>query len=113
VTVVCGTPEFEDDHRDILLNPTVLVEVLSGSIEAYDRGGKSEQYRKLPSLKEYLLIAQNRRHVERYVRQADDGWLLREVAEPDGSVALDSIPVILPMTEVYRQVPLEEEDPSS
>jgi Uma2 family endonuclease len=110
VTVVCGTPEFEDEHRDILLNPTVLVEVLSESTEAYDRGVKSEQYRKLTSLKEYLLIAQDRRHVERYVRQSDGGWLLREVAEPDGSVALDSISVALPMIEVYRQVTLKDED---
>lgn len=109
VTVVCGTPEFEDEHRDILLNPTVLGEVLSDSTEAYDRGTKSEQYRKLPSLNEYLLIAQDRPHVERYVRQPDGGWLLREVAEPGGSVALDSIPVVLPMSEVYRQVTWEDE----
>jgi len=108
VTVVCGTPEFEDEHRDILLNPTVLVEVLSESTEAYDRGAKSEQYRKLPSLKEYLLIAQDRAHVERYARQPDGGWLLRDAAESDGSVALDSISVVLPMSEIYRQVTFTE-----
>ena len=112
VTVVCGTPEFEDEHRDILLNPTVLVEVLSDSTEAYDRGAKWEQYRKLPSLKEYLLIAQDRPHVERYMRQPDGGWLLREAAEPDSSVALDSISVVLPMSEVYRQVTFKDEDRS-
>lgn len=109
VTVVCGTPEFEDDHSDILLNPTVLVEVLSDSTEAYDRGAKSEQYRKLPSLAEYLLIAQDRVHVEHYVRQPDDGWLLREVAEADSSVALDSIPIVLLVPEIYRQVTLKDE----
>ena len=112
VTVVCGTPEFEDEHRDILLNPTVLVEVLSDSTEAYDRGAKWEQYRKLPSLKEYLLIAQDRPHVERYMRQPDGGWLLREAAELDSSVALDSISVVLPMSEVYRQVTFKDEDRS-
>ena len=112
VTVVCGTPKFEDEHRDILLNPTVLVEVLSDSTEAYDRGTKSEQYRKLLSLKEYLLIAQDHWHVERYVRQSDGGWLMREVAESDGSVALDSVPVVLPMSEVYRQVIFKDENPS-
>jgi Uma2 family endonuclease len=113
VTVVCDTPEFEDEHRDTLLNPTLLVEVLSDSTEAYDRGAKSEQYRKLSSLREYLLIAQDRSHVERYMRQPDGGWLLREVAEPDGVVALGSVPVVLPMSEIYRQVAFSDEEHSS
>jgi len=111
VTLVCGTPEFEDEHRDTLLNPTALVEVLSDSTEAYDRGVKSEPYRKLPSLKEYLLIAQDRPHVEQYVRQTESGWLLREVAETDGSICLDSAPIILPMSEIYRQVTWNEKTP--
>jgi len=109
VTIVCGKPEFDDEHHDTLLNPTVLVEVLSESTEAYDRGTKSRHYRKLASLKEYLLIAQDRPHVERYVRQPDGGWLLRDVAELDQSVAFDSIPVVLPMAEIYRQVTFEDQ----
>ena len=112
VTIVCDAPEFEDaEHLDTLLNPTVLVEVLSESTEAYDRGTKAAHYRKLPSLKEYLLIAQDRPHVERYVRQPDGAWLLREVAELDLSVTFESIPAVLPMSEIYRQVTLKPKDP--
>ena len=63
VVVVCGQAQFDDSHRDTLLNPTLIVEVLSESTEAYDRGRKFEHYRKLESLAEYVLIAQHRLHV--------------------------------------------------
>src|SRR5262249_1734044 len=79
ITVVCGEPEF---HRgkslSALLNPTVLVEVLSTSTEDIDRGAKAEEFRTIPTLKEYLLIAQHRCHAEHYVRQAGNQWLLTE-----------------------------------
>ncbi|HPM83342.1 MAG TPA: Uma2 family endonuclease [Candidatus Anammoximicrobium sp.] len=109
VTVVCGGPEFEDEQGDTLLNPTVLFEILSDSTEAYDRGTKSAHYRRLPSVKEYVLIAQDRPLVERYVRQPDGGWTLREVTQLDQTVELDGIPIQLPMAEIYRQVTLEAE----
>ena len=108
VTVICGGPEFEDEQGDTLLNPTVLFEVLSDSTEAYDRGTKAAHYRRLPSVKEYVFIAQDRPLVERYVRQADGGWTLREVTCVDQNVDLDGIPVRLPMSEIYRQITLEE-----
>lgn len=78
VVVVCGEPRFEDEHGDTLLNPTLVVEVLSPSTEAYDRGEKSSHYRRLASLAEYVLIAQDRCHVERYARRPDGLWLLAE-----------------------------------
>ena len=76
VTVVCGEPEYLDDRGDVLLNPTVIVEVLLPSTEAYDRGEKSEHYRRLPSLTYYIVIAQDRRWVEHYARQGDHQRLL-------------------------------------
>ena len=75
IIVVCGPAELADEHRDIVLNPTVLIEVLSPSTEAYDRGKKFGHYRKLESLKEYLLIAQDAPLVEPFVRQDDGTWL--------------------------------------
>lgn len=77
-TVVCGPPELVADGGDTLLNPRVLVEVLSASTESYDRGKKFEHYRTLPSLAEYLLVAQSEVHVEHFERQADGSWRLRE-----------------------------------
>src|SRR5215472_5222926 len=66
VVVACAEEQFEDEHRDTLLNPAVIIEVLSDSTEAYDRGKKSEHYRKLDSMVEYLFVAQDRVHIERY-----------------------------------------------
>lgn len=109
VTIVCGTPQFEDDAADTLLNPTVLFEVLSESTEAYDRGTKSSHYRRLASLREYVLVAQDQPHVEGYARQADGGWLLREASQVDETVALGSIAVQLPMSEIYRQITWQED----
>ena len=82
VIVVCGEAQFEDHQQDTLLNPTLIVEVLSESTEAYDRGGKFTHYRKLPSLVEYVLITQTKPHIEHYVRQSDNRWLLAEADSP-------------------------------
>jgi Uma2 family endonuclease len=89
VTVVCGDRKLEDDRRDTLLNPTLIVEVLSPPTEAYDRGERFAQYRRLASLREYLLIAQDRPRIERYTRQGEgDQWLLTEVSGLHSSVSL-------------------------
>jgi Uma2 family endonuclease len=106
VTVVCGEAQFAGEEREVLLNPTLIVEVLSPSTEAWDRGGKFEQYRQRESLHEYVLVAQDRPHVERFARQADGQWLLTEV---NGSVAILALPSIgceLALSEVYRKVTL-------
>ena len=78
VSVVCGKPEFADEMEDMILNPVVLVEVLSPSTESYDRGKKFESYRSIPSFLDYLLVAQDRVLVEHYRRQPGRGWLLLE-----------------------------------
>jgi Uma2 family endonuclease len=104
VTVECGEPQFEDAEVDTLLNPTVLVEVLSPSTADYDRGGKATHYRSLPSLQEYILISQDRALVEHYARQGPDQWLLTERHSLDDTLVLKSIHCRLPLTEIYLKV---------
>lgn len=106
VAVVCGKAQFDDAHFDTLLNPTLIIEVLSDSTEAYDRGRKFEHYRKLESLVEYVLIAQNRPHVESYRRQPDQQWLLAECEGLDGIVHLPSIGCELALAEIYDKLEL-------
>jgi Uma2 family endonuclease len=106
VTVVCGEAQFEDHQQDTLLNPTLIVEVLSESTEAYDRGGKFAHYRKLPSLVEYVLIAPTKSHIEHYIRQPDNRWLLAEADSLHDTVYLASIDCHLALAEVYDKVDL-------
>jgi Uma2 family endonuclease len=108
VIVVCEKPQFEDKVLDTLLNPGVLVEVLSDSTEKYDRGAKSADYRKLPSLQEYVLIAQDRPLVERYVRQPDGGWLLTEFNNMAQTFAFATIPARVALADIYRGVEFPE-----
>ena len=105
VTVVCGKAEFEDEQIDTLLNPTVIVEVLSKSTEGYDRGEKFGHYRKLESLMEYVLIAQRRHQIEHFLRQPDNQqWLLSEADHLEDAVQLPSIRCRLALAEVYDKV---------
>jgi Uma2 family endonuclease len=108
IVVVCGAPQFEDIHVDTLLNPTVLIEVLSPSTEAYDRGGKFAHYRKIAGLREYLLVTQDQPIIERYAREGDV-WILTEAAGLEASMALESIGCVLSLREVYDKV-LDEAD---
>jgi Uma2 family endonuclease len=104
VMVVCGQAQFDDSHLDTLLNPTLIVEVLSDSTEAYDRGRKFEHYRKLESLAEYVLITQHRPHVESYRRQPDQRWVFAESDGLDSSLPLDAIDCELALAEIYDKV---------
>jgi len=106
IVVVCGPPQFADNQKDMLVNPTLIVEVLSDSTKDYDRGEKFEHYRSLASFNEYLLIAQDRCHVERFVRQPDNRWLLSETNQIEDSIRLSSIDCKLALTEVYDKVEL-------
>ncbi len=106
VVVVCGEPEFEDEYVDTLLNPTLLVEVLSKSTASYDATVKFGYYRTLESLMEYLLIAQNERRVEQYTRQADGRWLLTDIRSPDAVIELTSTQTSLALPDVYDKVKL-------
>jgi Uma2 family endonuclease len=102
VTVVCGPVELTGDAPDTLTNPSVIVEVLSPSTEAYDRGEKFAAYRTLPSLRDYVLVSTGLFLVEHYARQPDGDWLLRERRE-GGRIAL-SIGVELAVDEIYLKV---------
>jgi Uma2 family endonuclease len=102
-SVVCGRPEFEDETRDVLRNPVVVIEVLSDSSEAYDRGDKFEQYRSLTSTKEYVLASQKTPRIEVFTRQPEGSWLLR-VYGPGEVARLTSIDCYLAVDQVYFQV---------
>lgn len=104
VVVVCGEPSFEDAEVDTLLNPTLLVEVLSPFTADYDRGSNFEHYRTLSSLQDYLLVAQERCHIVHYRRQPDNTWVLSETDDPQGSLSLASLACQLALAEVYAKV---------
>jgi Uma2 family endonuclease len=106
VSVVCGEPRFEDGHLDTLLNPKVIIEVLSHSTEAKDRGVKARLYRQLASLAEYLFVAQDRVHVEHYGRQPDGNWQLSERDKLEDTLELRSVGATLTLTDVYHRVVL-------
>jgi Uma2 family endonuclease len=108
VVVVCGEPLFADEQKDTLINPTLLVEVLSKSTASYDRGEKFEHYRKLASLAEYLVIAQHKYHVEHYVRQPDNQWLLAETDDLQQTIHLPAIACNLALTDVYAKVEIDK-----
>jgi Uma2 family endonuclease len=116
ISVVCGEPEFDEEDEDAITNPTLIVEVLSPSTEAYDRGDKFAHYHSLPSLQEYVLIAQDRPRIEHYVRGESGHWDYS--SQPLGPVArlgalandlkatmrLPSIDCDLRLAEVYDQI---------
>jgi Uma2 family endonuclease len=103
IAIVCGTPQFEDAEVDTLLNPKIIIEVLSPSTEAYDRGGKFGHYRKIGTLREYLLVAQDQPNIERFIRRGDD-WLLTEATGIEAIMPLESIEGMLSLREVYDKV---------
>lgn len=100
VTVVCGPREFDQDDANTVVNPTVLFEVLSPSTEAYDRGEKFESYKRLPSLRHYVLVAQDAPRVEVWTRDDDDAWSVLSVGA--GEVAtLQALGATLDVDELY------------
>lgn len=104
VVVVCDEPEFEDNVFDTLLNPTLVVEVLSSSTEACDKGEKFRHYQELTSLQEYVLVSQDRVRVEQY-RLLKTQWVQTEFRSPEDVLSLASIGCELPLQDIYRRVP--------
>ena len=112
LAVLCGQPIFETiGGVDVLINPTLIVEVLSESTEAYDRGDKFTHYKSIPSFREYLLVAQHRPHLTQYVRQEDDSWRYVEVNEISARLHLPSVDCGLALSEVYQDVTFPMEPP--
>jgi Uma2 family endonuclease len=108
VVVVCGEAHYRDAHRDTLLNPAVVFEVLSPSTEDYDRGTKFTHYRAIPTLQDYVLVSQQQMKIEHATRRPDDTWVLRDVTEPDAQISLPSIGCTLTLRDIYRRVRLDE-----
>lgn len=104
LSVVCGEPRFHDEKRDVLTNPTVIIEVLSPSTEAFDRGRKFAQYQTIDSLSDYLLVAQDEPQVDHYARQPDNRWLLTPARGIEARVALVSIDCRLALAEIYDRL---------
>lgn len=109
VVVVCGPPRFDDAHKDTLLNPILIVEVLSESTEAYDRTGKFEHYRKLESLTDYLLISQERAWIEHRARQSDIKWLTGYYMGLETVVPIPSLDCELRLADVYDKIDWPDE----
>ena len=110
-SVICGPLELADAHGDMVTNPTLIVEVLSDSTEAYDRGRKFAHYRTLPSFQEYVLVSQKEPLVEVFFRMADGTWQLTPARGRDGTVRLQSLGVELRLAEVYDRVEFPETVP--
>ena len=107
VVIACQEPRFLDGQLDTLVNPTLLVEILSPSTEAYDRGRKFDHYQSIESLRQYLLVASDRIHADLYTRQPDGGWLLTSADGPAGTLALASVNCQIALADVYEKVDLE------
>lgn len=110
VTVVCAEPIYEPTGLDTLLNPTLIVEVLSPSTEQYDRRKKSLRYQNIESLQEYLFVAQDAPWIERYRRQPDGTWQFSGVIGRDSMVELVSINATLALADIYENVTFETEE---
>jgi len=106
VTVACGQPRFHPKFNDTLVNPKLLVEVLSPSTEAYDRGAKFAHYRTIPSLAEILFVSQDERCVEHYQRLESGQWLLTEYKGDEAIVSLPALECALPLSEIYEKTEL-------
>jgi Uma2 family endonuclease len=104
VMVICGEPEFVEDRTDTVINPKVIIEVLSESTEGYDRGDKFRTYWTLDSLEEYILVDQYRMRVEYFKRISEKEWRLRVLTKADDPLVLESLGLEIPLSETYENV---------
>lgn len=108
VVIICHPPELEDGRRDTLLNPRVIIELLSDSTESYDRGSKFRHYQRIPSLQEYVLVSQTEAVCERFVRQPNETWVLTTVTGMDGELAFATVSARVPLAKIYAGVAFPE-----
>lgn len=113
VVVTCGDEKYLDDHSDTLLNPFVIVEVLSKSSEDYDRGKKFMLYRQISSLTSYVVVAQSRPIVELWERQTNNRWLLTESNGLDATLNIASLQAQLLLSDIYNRVAFPKGDPTN
>ncbi len=107
VMILAGEPEFFNNRQDIILNPQVIIEVLSKSTKGYDREEKFQAYRTIPSFQEYLLIDQNRIHVEQFSKTGKKQWTLQEYDEEDEKISLVTVPFEMNFLDLYNKVTFE------
>ncbi len=114
LVVFCGTAEFHDQHRDVLINPAVVIEVLSPATEAFDRGEKFLRYQTWnPTLTDYLLVSQARPVIEHFSRQQDGGWSYHVCQDVTGSLTIESIGCTMSLVEVYDRISFQAESSES
>lgn len=104
LTIVCEEEKFLDKEFDTLLNPTIIIEILSESTEKFDRGIKFEHYRKINSLKEYLLVSQTSPKIEQFIKQADGKWLYSESVGLNSIISIPTIEFELPLNDVFFNI---------
>jgi len=108
LVVICGQPQYHDKHEDVLVNPQIIVEVLSESTESFDRGEKFIRYRMWnPTLTDYLLVSQNAPLVEHFTKQPDGSWILREYHGLEASLTVESINAALNLSDIYDRIEFE------
>ena len=109
VIIVCGSPVLEDDHNDTLMNPTVIIEVLSPSTEAYDRGQKFGYYRQIPSLREYVLVSQHQPSIDHFLRKENEDWVIRSGCERiDQVLKLQTQDLQIPLRRIYHKIDFQQ-----
>jgi len=113
VSALCGEIKFAEGRNDTIINPALIIEVLSDSTKDYDRGQKFELYRALPSLKEYVLIHQDQIYIEQYVKQSSGQWLLTDIKKEQEKLVLESVEEILSIEEIYEKVQWEKPEEKS
>jgi Uma2 family endonuclease len=113
ITIVCGEPKFASNVFDTLLNPTLIIEVLSPSIESYDRGRKFHHYQQIESLQEYVLVTQDAPRIERFLRQQNAVWEYMEANGLNADLQLTSIGSVLALADAYAQVNFTPDDDSA
>ncbi|WP_446008365.1 Uma2 family endonuclease [Candidatus Electrothrix sp.] len=106
IVITCGKEEFTDAHNDVLVNPLVIIEILSDSTASIDRGKKFEQYRELASFVEYLLIEQRTPHIEQYILYDAQEWRYRTIRGIDEQVIIQAIDCTLLLRDIYHKVDL-------
>jgi Uma2 family endonuclease len=116
VMILAGEPEFFNNRKDVILNPQIIVEVLSKSTKGYDREDKFQAYRTISTFQEYLLIDQTRIHVDQFSKTGKKQWTLREYDEEDEAIALVTVPFEISLQDLYNKVkfePVESEGESA
>ena len=110
IAVACGDIEFEDNNFDTLMNPIIIIEILSKSTEAFDRGDKFACYRLIPSLQEYILVSQKRHRIERFVRKDDCSWSMFLYEDIEQAVRIETIDCEVPLSVIYRWIEFNDAD---